>query len=69
MTNTVRELVVENPRLRYHRSHHPRGLEFTVRAGLDIYARDAVAIVMADGSDDPGDLLRYLAVSKEAAVF
>jgi dolichol-phosphate mannosyltransferase len=31
----------------------------TVRAGLDRFDGDAVAIVMGDGSDDPRDLIRY----------
>ena len=41
------------------RSHYPRGFGFTVRAGLDEFEGDAVAIVMADASDDPADLVRY----------
>ena len=55
-----------NPRIRYHRSHNPRGYGYTVRAGLDVFDGDAVAIVMADGSDDPADLVRYHAFSKRA---
>jgi dolichol-phosphate mannosyltransferase len=58
----VREFAAGNPRIRYHRSHNPRGFGFTVRAGLDIFEGDAVAIVMADGSDDPEDLVRYHSV-------
>jgi dolichol-phosphate mannosyltransferase len=30
-----------------------------VRAGLAKFRGDAVAIVMADGSDDPTDLVKY----------
>ena len=30
-----------------------------IRAGLDVFEGDAVAIVMADASDDPEDLVRY----------
>ena len=30
-----------------------------IRAGLDVYQGDAVAIFMADASDDPRDLVRY----------
>jgi dolichol-phosphate mannosyltransferase len=55
----VQHLAAENARVRYHRSHYPRGFGFTVRAGLDEFAGDAVAIVMADASDDPEDLVRY----------
>ena len=38
---------------------YPRGFGFAVRAGLDDFAGDAVAIVMADGSDAPEDLVAY----------
>ena len=40
-------------------SHYPEGFGFTVRAGLDRFSGDAVAIVMADGSDAPEDVVRY----------
>ena len=33
-----------------------------MRAGLDVFEGDVVAVFMADGSDDPGDLVRYLEV-------
>ena len=33
--------------------------------GLDVFEGDAVAIVMADGSDDPEDLVRYHRVLEE----
>jgi dolichol-phosphate mannosyltransferase len=36
-----------------------------VRAGLDRFAGDAVAILMADGSDDPADLVRYYRLLEE----
>ena len=32
---------------------------FAVRAGLDSYSGDAVAVVMADASDRPEDLVRF----------
>ena len=58
----VRGLVFENPRVRYHLTHNPRGFGFAVRAGLDLFRGDIVAVVMADGSDDPRDLERYVEV-------
>jgi dolichol-phosphate mannosyltransferase len=62
-TDRTREVVeglsTADPRVRYLRSHYPRGFGFTVRAGLDRFTGDAVAIVMADGSDDPADLVKY----------
>ena len=35
------------------------GFGRAVRSGLDVFRGDAVAVVMADGSDDPDDLVRY----------
>jgi dolichol-phosphate mannosyltransferase len=61
----TRSLAVEDPRIMYYRSHNPPGFGFAVRAGLDVFAGDLVAIVMADGSDDPDDLVRYYAVLQE----
>ena len=55
----VSGLAAQNPHVRYHRSHNPQGFGFAVRAGLDLFEGDVVAIVMADGSDDPEDLVRY----------
>jgi dolichol-phosphate mannosyltransferase len=68
-TDRTRELVEglteADPRVGYMRSHYPRGFGFTVRAGLDRFTGDAVAIVMADGSDDPADLVRYYRLLEE----
>jgi dolichol-phosphate mannosyltransferase len=61
----VSALAQENPRVRYHLSHNPRGYGYAVRAGLDAFEGDAVAIVMADGSDDPEDIVRYHHVLEE----
>ena len=55
----VGELAGGNPRIRCRRSHHPRGFGFAVRAGLETFTGDAVVVMMADGSDDPEDLVRY----------
>ena len=55
----VNRLVDADPRVRYVRSHYPGGFGFAVRAGLERFTGDAVAIVMADGSDAPEDLVRY----------
>ena len=64
------EAVVEaigaaNPRVRCHRSHYERGFGMAIRAGLDVFEGDAVAIVMADASDDPEDLVRYHRILEE----
>jgi len=55
----VAELAAADPRVRCVRSHLPGGFGFAVRAGLDVYTGDAVAIVMADLSDSPRDLVAY----------
>ena len=55
----VRALAAANPRIRYERSPLPPGFGHTVRHGLSTFTGDAVAIVMADGSDSPEDLLAY----------
>ncbi len=55
----VRSIARENPRVKCHRSHNPPGFGFAIRAGLDVYEGDAVAIVMGDGSDSPDDLAAY----------
>lgn len=55
----VAAIGAENPRVRVHRSHYERGFGMAIRAGLDVFKGDAVAIVMADASDNPQDLVRY----------
>jgi dolichol-phosphate mannosyltransferase len=55
----VDSVSTDHPQVRCLRSHHPRGFGFAVRSGLERFDGDAVAIMMADGSDDPADLVRY----------
>jgi dolichol-phosphate mannosyltransferase len=54
-----------NPRVRSLRSHFSGGFGFAIRAGLEEFEGDAVAIVMADGSDDPSDLVLYYQLLEE----
>jgi len=61
----VAALGESNPRIRVHRSHNERGFGNAIRAGLDVFEGDAVAIVMADASDDPEDLVRYYLVLEQ----
>jgi dolichol-phosphate mannosyltransferase len=58
-SDVVAEVSDRHPRVRCHRSHYPPGFGFAVRAGLDVYEGDAVAVFMADASDDPRDIVRY----------
>lgn len=55
----VQALEAADPRVRYHLSPLPGGFGFAVRAGLDVFTGDAVAIMMADLSDSPSDLVAY----------
>ena len=55
----VARLAEVNPHVRCLTSPYRNGFGFAVRAGLDVFEGDAVAIMMADGSDHPGDLVNY----------
>jgi len=52
------ELSTRYPALHSIDNAPPNGFGFAVRAGLDAFRGDAVAIVMADGSDAPADVVR-----------
>jgi len=49
----------EFPTLRHVSNQNRGGFGLAVRAGLDAFDGDRVAIVMADGSDDPEDVVRF----------
>jgi dolichol-phosphate mannosyltransferase len=52
-------LCANDPSVRYINNPPPNGFGLAVRHGLADFRGDAVAIVMADGSDDPADLVRF----------
>lgn len=54
----VAEVAAEFPAVRCVKNLNTDGFGFAVRAGLDALTGDIVAIVMADGSDPPEDLVR-----------
>lgn len=58
----VARVAAEDPRVRCIRNRPPNGFGYAVRAGLAVFEGDAVAIMMADGSDDPADLVLYYRV-------
>jgi dolichol-phosphate mannosyltransferase len=64
-SDVVRELSERYPNVRCIRSHLPPGFGHAVRAGLDVYTGDAVAIMMADLSDAPKDLVLYYRVLEQ----
>jgi dolichol-phosphate mannosyltransferase len=61
----VRAIAKRNPHVRYLRSPLPRGFGYAVRAGLEAYTGDAVAVMMADLSDSPKDLVLYYHVLEQ----
>ena len=58
----ARRVTAEEPRVRCVRNEAPNGFGFAVRKGLEAFRGDAVVIVMADGSDDPRDVVLYYRV-------
>jgi dolichol-phosphate mannosyltransferase len=59
------ELERIHPALRHVLNEGKHGYGHAVRCGLDHYRGDAVAIVMADGSDSPSDLVAYAGKIRE----
>jgi dolichol-phosphate mannosyltransferase len=57
--DVVRGIAARHPGVRCVRSRERPGFGRAVRAGLDVYSGDAVAVMMADLSDSPADLVRY----------
>jgi dolichol-phosphate mannosyltransferase len=47
------------PSVKYETNHGPNGFGYAVRYGLDRFSGDCVAVMMADLSDSPYDLIRY----------
>src|SRR5688500_5441332 len=54
----LQELKTSIPTLVYYTNPGPNGFGFTVRHGLENFTGDCVAIMMADLSDDPIDLVK-----------
>lgn len=57
--DVIHRLAEHDPAIVYVRNPYRNGFGFAVRAGLDVFTGDAVAIMMADLSDDPDDLVAY----------
>ncbi|MBI5105927.1 MAG: glycosyltransferase family 2 protein [Solirubrobacterales bacterium] len=55
----IASLAEQDPNVRYVLSPYRNGFGFAVRAGLESFSGDAVAIMMADLSDSPDDLVAY----------
>jgi dolichol-phosphate mannosyltransferase len=63
--DVVRKIAQGRPRVRCVRSPRPPGFGHAVRAGLEEYTGDAVAVMMADLSDSPRDLVLYYRVLEQ----
>ncbi|HWA53806.1 MAG TPA: glycosyltransferase family 2 protein, partial [Solirubrobacterales bacterium] len=61
----VEGISARHPQVRCLPSPFRNGFGFAVRAGLDAFEGDTVAIVMADGSDSPRDLVTYQRLLEE----
>ncbi|HEU4886973.1 MAG TPA: glycosyltransferase family 2 protein [Thermoanaerobaculia bacterium] len=55
----LRQLSEQYPSVRVVENERAGGFGQAVRTGLDAYAGDAFCLVMADGSDDPKDVVQY----------
>ncbi len=55
----LEDLTTRIPTLKYETNEGPNGFGYAVRYGLDRFSGDCVAIMMADLSDDPKDLIRF----------
>jgi dolichol-phosphate mannosyltransferase len=55
----LQQLNTQNSRVRYINNYYPNGFGFAVRCGLENFQGDAVAIVMADNSDSPQNIVDY----------
>lgn len=61
----LQELQKTIPSLVYHNNLGPNGFGYAVRYGLERFTGDCVAIMMADLSDSPEDVVRFYNVMKE----
>lgn len=55
----LQELAKQIPSLVYHTNAGPNGFGYAVRYGLERFSGDCVAVMMADLSDSPQDLISY----------
>jgi len=57
--SVLKELAQEHANFRYVNNSPPNGIGLAIQKGLENFHGDAVAIVMADGSDAPEDIITY----------
>ena len=57
--NILKQLSDKYPSLKYETNLGPNGFGYAVRYGLERFSGDCVAVMMADLSDDPYDLIKF----------
>jgi dolichol-phosphate mannosyltransferase len=55
----LKQLAQKYPSVKYETNNGPNGFGYAVRFGLERFSGDCVAVMMADLSDSPYDLIRY----------
>lgn len=55
----LKQLAQKYPSVKYETNNGPNGFGYAVRYGLERFSGDCVAVMMADLSDSPYDLIRY----------
>lgn len=63
----VKKMTKKNKKIKLVVNPLSAGFGMAVRAGLNAYTGDAVAVFMADASDSPDDLVKYFTKIKEGA--
>ena len=64
-TELLDQLITVYPNIRCVDNNPPNGFGFAVRCGLEAAVGEYVAIVMADASDDPDDVVRFFRLAKQ----
>ncbi len=57
--NVLKELCIKYPLVKYYTNSGPNGFGYAIRYGLERFTGDCVAIMMADLSDSPYDLIKF----------
>jgi dolichol-phosphate mannosyltransferase len=61
----LQKLSLQTSKVRYINNYFPNGFGFAIRCGLENFKGDAVAIVMADSSDSPENIVDYYYLLQE----
>lgn len=66
--NVLKELCLKYPSVKYVTNLGPNGFGYCIRYGLERFSGDCVAIMMADLSDSPYDLIKFYTTMLEKNV-